>query len=138
MSHKDHHSLCSDIQHNFCGPPLFFVEGLLSTGPTPFSLYLFVEIGLPLHHKDFKCIKLCLSQIQTCLEAFLGFLGKTKIVVMCCQIVSGSLQRHLAAIIGSYTPVDKIRKFLLVKSGVFLLAGLGMGGPIFKLSKYLF
>ena len=29
-------------------------------------------------HKDLKWTKLCLGPIQTCLEAFLGFLGKTK------------------------------------------------------------
>ena len=45
--------------------------------------------------KDLKWTKLCLSPIQTSLEAFLGLLVKTKkkayaklIVVMCCQIVA--------------------------------------------------
>ena len=44
------------------------------------------------HHKDLKLTKL--GPIQTCLEAFLGFLGKTKMkaykkltVVLCCQII---------------------------------------------------
>ena len=101
------------VTHNCFGPPFLFVEGLLSTGPTPSSFYLLVEMGLPLHlfpayilwkldqlfvkrhhHKDLKWTKLFLGPIQTCLEAFLGFLSKNKMkaytkltVVMCCQIV---------------------------------------------------
>ena len=46
-------------------------------------------------HKDLKLTKLCLGPIQTCLEAYLGFLAKTKMkaytkltFVMCCQIVA--------------------------------------------------
>ena len=35
--------------HNCFGPPFLFVEGLLSTGPTPSSFYLLVEMGLPLY-----------------------------------------------------------------------------------------
>ena len=35
--------------HNCFGPPFLFVEGLLSTGPTPSSFYLLLEMGLPLH-----------------------------------------------------------------------------------------
>ena len=37
------------IAHNCFGPPFLFVEGLLSTWPTPSSFYLLVEMGLPLH-----------------------------------------------------------------------------------------
>ena len=47
-------------------------------------------------HKDLKWTKIFLGPIQTDLEAFLGFLGQTKMtayikrtVVMCCQIVTG-------------------------------------------------
>ena len=35
--------------HNCFGPPSLLVEGLLSTGATPSSFYLLVELGLPLH-----------------------------------------------------------------------------------------
>ena len=34
---------------NSFGPPSLLVEGLLSTGFTPSSFYLFVEMGLPVH-----------------------------------------------------------------------------------------
>ena len=37
------------IHHNWFGPQLLLVEGLLSTGPTPSSFYLLVEMGLPLY-----------------------------------------------------------------------------------------
>ena len=40
---------CPSVCHNCFGPPFLFVEGLLSTGPTPSSFYLLVEMGLPLH-----------------------------------------------------------------------------------------
>ena len=54
------------------------------------------QLSIRIHpHTDWKWTKLCLGPIQTCLEAFLGFLGKTKMkaytkltVVMCCQIVA--------------------------------------------------
>ena len=35
--------------HNCFGPPSLMVEGLLSKGPTPSSVYLLVEMGVPLH-----------------------------------------------------------------------------------------
>ena len=117
--------------HKWIGPPSFLVEGLLSTEPTPSSFYLLVEMGLPLncfhhtcgkldmlfikrhHHKDLKWTKLCLGPIETCLEAFLGFLGNTKVkaytklnVVMCCQIF---YRKSVAP--SSGRPVDKIRNF---------------------------
>ena len=34
-----------NIRHNFFGPPSLFVEGLISTGPTPSSFYLVVDMG---------------------------------------------------------------------------------------------
>ena len=37
------------LSHNCFGPLFLFVEGLLSTGSTPSSFYLLVEMGLPLH-----------------------------------------------------------------------------------------
>ena len=37
------------VRHNFFEPPYLLVEGLLSTGHTPSSFYLLVEIGLPLY-----------------------------------------------------------------------------------------
>ena len=68
--------------HNNCfGPPSLLVEGVLSTGPAPFSFYLLVEMGLPLHffqhtcgeldqllikrhhYKDLKSTNLCLGPI---------------------------------------------------------------------------
>ena len=102
------------LSHNCFGPLFLFVEGLLSMGSTPSSFYLLVEMGLPLHlfpaymlweldklfikrhhQKDLKWTKLCLGPLQTRLEAFVGFLGKTKMkaytkltVVMGCQIVA--------------------------------------------------
>ena len=102
----------SPTHHKCFGPPFLFVKGLLSMWLTSSSFYLLVQIGLPLyifpaymwweldqlfinrhHYKDLKWTKLCLGPIKTCLEAFLGFLDKTKIkaytkltVVMCCQI----------------------------------------------------
>ena len=36
------------LRHNCFGPLFLLVEGLLSTGPTPSSFYLLVEMGLPL------------------------------------------------------------------------------------------
>ena len=46
-------------------------------------------------HKDLKLTELCLGPIQRRLEAFLGFLVKTKMkaykkltIVMCCQVVA--------------------------------------------------
>ena len=62
-------------------------------------------------HEDLKCTELNLGPIQTRSDAFLGFLGKTKMkaytkltVVMCCQIVarksvaqcSGNFRRRTA------------------------------------------
>ena len=35
--------------HYCFGPPFLFVEGLLSTGPTPSNFYLLVDMDLPLH-----------------------------------------------------------------------------------------
>ena len=35
--------------HNCFRPPSLLVEGLVSTGPTPSSFYILVEMGLPLH-----------------------------------------------------------------------------------------
>ena len=77
------------VTHNCFGPQSLLVEGLLSTGPTPSSFY-------PLHlfpaymrgeldqlfikrnpHKDLKWTKSRFGPIQTCLEAFLGFLVET-------------------------------------------------------------
>ena len=74
--------------HNCFGPPLVFLEGLLSTGPTLSSFYLLVEMGLPLHlfleyilweldqlfikrhhHTDLKWTKLYLGPIQIRLAA---------------------------------------------------------------------
>ena len=68
--------------HNCFGPPSLLLEGLLSTGPTPSSCYLLVEMGLQLHlfpaytwceldqlfikrhhHKDLKWTKLYLGPI---------------------------------------------------------------------------
>ena len=71
-------------------------------------------------HKDLKLTKLCLGPIQTGFEAFLGFLGKTKMkaytkltVVVCCQIVARKSVAPPSA--GGDrcrgTPVDKIRSF---------------------------
>ena len=37
------------LYHNCFGPPLLFVDCLLSTGPTPSSFYHLVEMGLPIH-----------------------------------------------------------------------------------------
>ena len=81
--------------HNCFGPPFLFVEGLLLTGPTLSSVYLRDEVTITaffnIHavrtrrviykktqHKDLKFTYLCLGPIQTQLEAFLGFLSKTK------------------------------------------------------------
>ena len=43
------HTEVAVVNHNCVGPPFLFVEGLLSTGPTPSSFYLLVGMGLPLH-----------------------------------------------------------------------------------------
>ena len=68
-------------------------------------------------HKDLKKTKLCIGPILTRLEAFLGFLVKTKMkaytkltIAMCCQIFT---RRSLAAISACDRrrgrPLDKIR-----------------------------
>ena len=81
-------------------------------------------------HKDLKWTKLCLGPIQTCLEAFLGFLAKTKMkaftkltVVMCCQIIarksvapySGDFRRRLAPWYVCGHDLEFWRKKVLVK-----------------------
>jgi hypothetical protein len=70
------------------GLPLHYFSGIQGMDTRP-------AIYKKTPHEDLKCTKLCLGPIQTCSEAFLGFLGKTEMkaypkltVVMCCQIVA--------------------------------------------------
>ena len=89
-------------------------------------------------HKDLKLTKLCVGPIQTRLEAFLGFLGKTKMkaytkltVVMCCQIVarksvapsSGDFWWRPAPRNGLWTRSGILKKKLLVKKSIHRFHG---------------
>ena len=52
--------------HNCFGPPFLFVKGLFSTGPTPSSFYLWVDMGLPIQYlKDLVLHKLCSQGCST-------------------------------------------------------------------------
>ena len=85
-------------QHNFSGLLSCWCRVCYQWALPSVVFYLLVEMGLPLHllpaymlwdlhqlcikrhhYKDLKWTKFCLGPIHTCLEAFLGFLGKTKI-----------------------------------------------------------
>ena len=70
------------------------------------------------HHTDLKWTILCLGPIQTRLEAFLGFLGKTKMkaytkltVVMCSQIIDRKSVAIYSGERRSGRLVDNIRNF---------------------------
>ena len=79
-----------------------------------------VQLSIRRHpHEDLKCIKLCLGQIRTRSETFLGFLCKTKMkahtkltVLMCCQIFARKSVSPSSSDFGGdrrrNTPVDKI------------------------------
>ena len=89
------------------------------------------QLSLRRHpHEDLKCTKLCLAPIQTSSEAFLGFLGKTKMkaytkltVVTRCQIVakrsetpsSGNFWRRPAPWYACGQDQEFWRKIVLVK-----------------------
>ena len=87
------------VGHNGFGPPFLFVEGLLSTGPTPSTFYLLVEMRLPLHFFSIHVVRTrsCLYERHHNTDTFrgiFGFLSKKQnesfnktAVIMCCQIV---------------------------------------------------
>ena len=109
------------------------MEGLLSTGPTPSSSSLLIEMGLPLHifpaymwweleqlfikRHTIKIWNELKGPIQTRLEALLGFLGKTKIKAYKKLTATG-------ATVGLLTISIMLKKKLILKK--FIHRGCGL------------